>query len=263
MVMELPALLTWMLLVGGGLLSGLLNGCLGLGGMSVFLPVLIWIFRDAVPADGGLVPSALMNAFAAMVVMGLASWRSHHHQDNIRYPHLVPVASGSLLGTGIGFSAAAATGLFATMDVLFGIYLILAGIHSLMQGTESVPRETRTSGLLAIGIGGGFLGGIVGFNGNTVFIPLLRRSGLNIKEAIATGQVSGIVVALVMVLLLGATFGFNRLNASIFVPLSIAAIAGSHVGAAIKKRVGMNHMKFAFAGACSTAGLVLALKLTH
>lgn len=260
---NLPSPAVWMLLVWGGLVSGFLNGWLGLGGMSVFLPLLIWVFHDSFTARNALVGSALMNAFATMVVMGLASWRAHHVQENIRYPHVLPVASGSLLGTAAGFSIAAATGLFGTMDVLFGIYLVVTGLHSIVQSPEPPSRKTRTAPLFTIGVGGGLLGSIVGFNGNSVFITLLRRRGLNIKEAVATGQISGILVSVVMILFLGLNFGFSRLSPPVIAPLSVAAIAGSHFGAAIKMKLRMHHMKFAFAGVCSTTGLVLALKLTH
>lgn len=253
----------WWILILGGAFSGLLNGWLGLGGMSVFVPLLIWIFHGAVADHATLIPTVLINAFLPVVFIGAASWAVHHGQRNVRYVHVAPVALGAVAGTALGFSIAKVFGLLASMDVLFGVYLIAVGISSIWLRVESEHIEPNRARLVGIGIVGGTMGGLIGFNGNSVFIPSLRGCGLNVKEAIATGQIIGILVALLMTSGLGLMYGFERIDLSIGIGLSVAGIVGSYMGAWVKTFLSCKNMNFALVAAYLAAGLVLVSKIMH
>ena len=259
----LHTLQPWLLLVAGGVVSGLLNGCLGLGGMSVYMPLLIWLFK--VPGQEGalLLSTVLINAFCVMWAGGLITWLYHHQQANVHYPCVERVGVGAVLGACGGYPLALALGLIDNVDLLFGAYLVAIGIVSYVQSPS--PQVAMATGrrLFAVGASGGFLGSLVGFNGNSVFIPLLRHCGLNIKEAIATGQLIGMVVAAVMVMLLGATYGFGRIQGLVCLTLGLGGLAGSHLGARLKRSLSQRHVRSALTLSYVGAGLVLLLRLGH
>jgi uncharacterized membrane protein YfcA len=250
-------------LIACGVFAGILSGFLGLGGMSVYVPLLIWTLHTGLPDHTQLISAVLLNSFSVVVIVGLASWFSHHSHGTIRYRKVPVLSSGAALGTIFGYSMAIVTGLFASMDLLFGFYLIAIGLFSLLQNVESATHPPSRRGILGIGLAGGTVGGFVGFNGNSVFIPLLRNNGLNVKESMATGQLIGLTVSALMVSLIGLTFGFQNFRGDICSALAIGGFGGSYFGARLKRAFSFRHMNLALVASCWTSGGLLLLRLGH
>jgi uncharacterized membrane protein YfcA len=196
-------------------------------------------------------------------MVGLASWFSHHRHGTIHYQQLPVMCAGALFGTSVGYMAATGSGLFASMDLLFGSYLLAIGLYSLLQKVEGVARLQPTHGSFRIGLVGGTVGGFVGFNGNSVFIPLLRNTGLNVKQAMATAQLIGLAVSATMVGLIGMDFGLQHFRADICVALALGGFGGSYVGAWLKRTVSFGHMNAALVASCWVAGGFLLFRLGH
>jgi uncharacterized membrane protein YfcA len=253
----------WLLLIACGAFAGILSGFLGLGGMSVYVPLLIWTLHPGIADHAQLISAVLINSFSIVVIVGLASWVSHHGHGTIHYREVPVLSSGAALGTIFGYSMAIVTGLFASMDLLFGFYLLAVGLFSLIQKVDGAAHLRSPRGIFGIGLAGGCVGGFVGFNGNSVFIPLLRNNGLNVKESMATGQLIGLTVSTLMVFLIGLTFGFENLHADICSALAIGGFGGSYFGACLKRTISFKHMNLALVGSCWTAGGLLLLRLGH
>ena len=253
----------WLFLTASGIFAGILSGFLGLGGMSVYVPLLIWMLHPFFPNHAALISAVLINSFIVVVIVGLASWASHHRHGTIRYRTLPPLSVGASLGTVFGYSMAIATGLFASMDLLFGFYLLAVGSISLIQKMEGISRPTTHSGLFGMGLASGTVGGFIGFNGNSVLIPLLRTNGLNVKESMATGQLIGLIVSAMMVIMIGFTFGFRDIHVGLCSALAIGGFIGSYLGANIKQKASFRYTNMAFAASCWAAGGVLLLRFTH
>jgi len=117
--------------------------------------------------------------------------------------------------------------------------------------------------IFGIGLAGGVVGGFVGFNGNSVFIPLLRNNGLNVKESMATGQLIGLTVSALMVSLIGMTFGFQNIHWDICSALALGGFGGSYFGACLKRKFSFSHMNLALVASCWSAGGLLLLRLGH
>ena len=253
----------WLVLLLSGVFAGVLSGFLGLGGMSVYVPLLIWILHPGVSDHNALIAAVLINSFSVVVIVGFASWASHHRHGTIHYGKMKRLCAGASAGTILGYSMAILTGLFASMDLLFGSYLLAIGLISLFQKVDGKSSQATHYGNFGIGMAGGTVGGFIGFNGNSVFIPLLRNNGLNVKESMATGQLVGLTVSTMMVILIGMTFGFNQMNASICTALVMGGFVGSYLGATIKRKSSFSHMNLALVASCWTAGSVLLLRLAH
>jgi uncharacterized membrane protein YfcA len=253
----------WLALIASGVFAGILSGFLGLGGMSVYVPLLIWILHPGVPDHTLLISAVLINSFCVVVIVGLASWFSHHKQGTIHYRKLPVLSSGAALGTIFGYSMAIVTGLFASMDLLFGFYLMAVGLLSLLQKVESATHRHSPGSIFGIGLAGGMVGGFVGFNGNSVFIPLLRNNGLNVKESMATGQLTGLTVSALMASLVGLTFGYQNFHVGICSALAIGGFFGSYLGACFKRALSFSHMNLALVASCWIAGGFLLLRLGH
>jgi len=235
----------WLVLIVSGALAGFLNAFLGLGGMSIYVPLLIYILHTELGDRTQLISTVLINSFSVVVIVGLASWISDHSHKTIHYRKVPPLTSGATCGVIFGFSIAILTGLFGSMDLIFGFYLIAIGIFSLLQKIESAPNMYSYRNLFGIGLAGGALGAFAGFAGNSVFIPLLRDNGLNIKESIATAQLIGLEVAALMVLLIGMTFSFHNIHAGACIALAISGFGGSYLGGRLKKLISGSYINLA------------------
>lgn len=253
----------WLSLTTSGIFAGILSGFLGLGGMSVYVPLLIWMLHPFFPDHTALISAVLINSFIVVVIVGLASWASHHRHGNIQYRTLPRLGVGASLGTVFGYSMAIVTGLFSSMDLLFGFYLLAVGLVSLMQKMEGKPGPTAHSGIFGMGLASGTVGGFIGFNGNSVLIPLLRNNGLNVKQSMATGQLIGLIVSTMMVILIGSTSGFKDIHVGLCSALAIGGFVGSYLGAIIKQKASFQHTNMAFVASCWAAGGVLLLRWTH
>lgn len=252
-----------LILLASGILAGILSGFLGLGGMSVYVPFLIWALHPEIPDHAQLMSAVLINSFCVVIIVGISSWLSHQGHGTIHYRKLPLLASGAVLGATLGYCLALKTGLFASMDLFFGTYLLGIGMLSLIQKVDGLGRSPTPLGTLGIGLAGGTVGGFVGFNGNSVVIPLLRNNGLNVKESMATGQLVGLTVSTVMVILIAVNFGLDQMRYDVCAALAVCGFVGSYFGARLKKQVSLKFVNQALVASCLTTGAILVFRVTH
>jgi len=245
------------LILGAGWAAGFLNGLLGLGGMSIYMPTFICLLRPLYPESENLLPVVLANSFCVMLVVSIMSCAAHHKSRYVVSDKVPLISVGALSGALMGFELAHAGKLIADMDLLFGIYIVIVGLFSLAQPVEA--KFLRLSGRHCYGIGflSGMLGGLVGFNGNTVAIPLLRYCGLDLKSAVATGNFVGLAVSLALLCRLGVAIGFDRMDIFLCFTLAIGGLMGSPYGARIKVGLKPRWLNIAFCVACVSAGCII------
>jgi uncharacterized membrane protein YfcA len=253
----LPLLLTF-----GGL-AGVMSGLLGLGGNVVNVPLLLWLLRPFYSDHWHLLHAVLINAFFVLIIVGSASWYAHHAQDTIQYRKVPLLASGALLGAAIGFALSEYFGLLASMDLLFGTYLIGAGCLSLKQQLEKSECKPSRQGLFRTGLIGGVAGGFIGFSGNSVVIPILRKYGLDLKQSMATSNLIGLVISGVIVGSLGYLFSFQAFEPALCLVLVVSGLIGSQCGAFIKFRASSLHLNLALVTTYWISGAVLLSRIAH
>lgn len=203
-----------------GATIGLLGGMFGIGGGTVLVPVLLFLFdAQHFPAEHQL-HQALGTSMATIIFTALASLYKHHQHRAVNWPVVRTIAPGILLGTALGSLLATSipshfVGIFFALFVYFAAAQILFDIKP--------PAQRQLPGKLAIrlfGIFAGTLSSLVSIGGGTVVIPFLLWSNLTIRQAIGTSAAISFPVAV------GGTAGYvlTGLNVAGLPPLSLGYV---------------------------------------
>lgn len=257
--------------------AGVLSGWVGLGGMSIFMPMLFWLASHGGWGPEAGVPLLVWIIANSISVMGLNSavavlnyrWNALKTNPNVRVIDL-DIFSRTIGWAGIaaiaGMAAAIGTNAIGSADLWFGLYLIGIGCYNLwLHFYPSAAKDACPTNLALAGIVGGGVAGFVGFNGNSMFIPLLRYLGFCSKPAIATAQFLGLVIAVllsVLFLLYGALNHMNIFNLKLMMVLAVPSCLASIGGAALKKKCDPATVNLAQALAYLVFGINLAAELS-
>jgi uncharacterized protein len=178
-------------LVCGGLLSGMLAGILGIGGGSILVPLMVYLGSTPISAIGTSSLAILLTSLSGSLQnwrMGYINWAK---VGSLGLPALIAAQFGAALAQYI--PAAWLLFGFATL-MLTNIYLV--GLKQRLSTVESVAPATSRQKLLAGIITGslaGLVAGLVGVGGGAIMVPLqMLLLGETIKVAIQTSL--GVVV---------------------------------------------------------------------
>lgn len=257
----------WVILFSG-CLAGLLNGWLGLGGMSIFIPTLIIAF-GGVASGTDLMLMVLGNAFVVSLVNSLVSWASYHRHQTVNYAVLRYSQPSAVIGAVIAFAGAIAFQFVSVADRFFGAYLVLMAALVWWMDRRNIEREAREISprkQIGFGFAGGIASGLIGFNGNSFFTPALRKAGLGIKQSVATAQVLGASIAATAAVTIAAysfAFGVKVFVFKWIASLAVSSSVFSVIGAAIKRRMHHQKLSWAVSFAYAVTGGVLVTGILH
>lgn len=179
-----------------GALAGVLAGLLGVGGGLVFVPALYYAFQSMGFHQGLLLHLALGTSLATILFVSLSSIRAHHRRGAVRWPLVVQLAPGILLGTLFGSVVADHLSTFWLQRV-FCLFAIGVGLQMLL--AAQAHGRFDLPGRLGQGLAGGIIGGVsalVGIGGGSLTVPYLTACRLSIREAVATSSACGLPIAL-------------------------------------------------------------------
>jgi len=208
-------------LIALGLASGLLIGCIGIGGV-ILVPALVFV--GAIPIQRAI-PAALL----AYIVSGLVATVIFAQQKSIRWS----MAAWLCLAAG----PAAFAGAWAVkntsprlLEITIGLLTMLSGINSLRRDkhAESPTAEISVPLLLVIGAGTGFASSVTGTGGPLVLVPILMAMKLPVLTVIGLSQAIQLPIAIV------GTFGnylYGELDWYLGLVLALALMVGSWQGA--------------------------------
>lgn len=185
-----------------GACVGIFAGMFGIGGGTILVPVLLFLFEaQHFPADN-LLHLALGTSMATIIFTSLASLRKHHQLGAVNWRVVRNITPGILIGTGIGalFAAGASPrfmGMFFAMFVYFAAFQILFDKHP--HASRQLPGS---AGMTLAGIFTGWLSSMVSIGGGTVVVPFLLWCNVALKNAIGTSAAIGFPVAI------GGTAGY-------------------------------------------------------
>jgi uncharacterized membrane protein YfcA len=204
-----------------GLASGLLIGCIGIGGV-ILVPALV--FLGGIPIHRAI-PAALL----AYVVSGLVATVIFARQKSIRW--------SMALWLCLAAAPAAFAGAWAVknadarlLEILIGGLTTISGINSLRreQRVEAANDLVATPLLLLIGAGTGFTSSMSGTGGPLVLVPILMALNLPVLTVIGLSQAIQLPIAIV------GTFGnylYGELDWYLGCLLALALMIGSWQGA--------------------------------
>ncbi len=180
-----------LILVLGGLVSGMLAGILGIGGGSVLVPLMVYLGFTPINAIGTSSLAILLTSLSGSIQnwrMGYIDWGKI---SSLGLPALLAAQIGAALAPYIpapwllfGFAALMLTNIY-----LVGLKQQLIGVKSsVIATTWQKLRANTITGVLA-----GLVAGLVGVGGGAILVPLqMLLLGETIKVAIQTSL--GVVV---------------------------------------------------------------------
>ena len=249
-----PLIIVGLLVLGS--FTGLMAGMFGIGGSMLMVPFMTWFMgRMGVPADWQ-VHAAIGTALATLCFSSLSSVRAHHKRGAVRWPVVVALTPGILLGS--YFGAWIATQLNRrVLAVLFGSFVCFSAWQMIV---NRKPKPSRAlpgrSGMLAAGGVIGTLSGLLGAGGGFVSVPFMVWCNVVIHNAVATSAALGFPIAVAgtaSYILNGwhvpgmppNSIGFLYLPA--VVVISIASVSTAPLGARIAHSMDTTALKRAFA----------------
>ena len=230
-----PLAASLLLLCGGGMLSGLLAGLLGIGGALVTIP-LLYLALPALGIAAAQVPAtAVATALMAMVPITLmAAWQQQRHGAietgwlrRMAGPMTVGAACGALLAAALNGPVLAL--LFALQSCWYGARLLLdrCGVDSGADERSVWQRLARLPLWLAAPPMAAFCA-CVGMGGGSIVTPFLLRQRVPFRHAVATAGALNLCIALAGSL----AFALSNVSASgaaACLPAAVVLAAGAIV----------------------------------
>jgi uncharacterized membrane protein YfcA len=258
------------LLLGG--FTGLLAGMFGIGGGSVLVPALIFIFYGMGFDDSIVVYLAIGTSLTSIFFSALSSAYSHHLKQSVEWRLVTSLSIGMVAGALIGSR-------FATsinnddLKLIITLFLLAVGaemIFSYMQLLISKTKKVLSISNITAPFHGtwiGFLSSIIGIGGGSFTTPLMIAGGYNIRKGIGTAAACGAPIAIAGALgymyfgqdnpnLPNATSGFIFWPAVI--GISCTSILTAKVGANFSHSVSEKNLKRSFGFFLMIIGILVA-----
>jgi uncharacterized membrane protein YfcA len=183
-----------------GCVTGLTTVLFGFGGGFITVPVVYAVLFGSVRGDAMHV--AVATSTAVMIVNATVATIGQARAGRLRRDYLWPLVAFIGLGAVLGALAGLETS-DLILRILFAAYLALTILDSLLRrgflGTEGVeqpsPLSRATSTLGGVGVGA--VASFLGVGGSVMTVPLLRRRGLPMADAVALANPLTIPVAVV------------------------------------------------------------------
>ncbi|MCY4048188.1 MAG: sulfite exporter TauE/SafE family protein [Hyphomicrobiales bacterium] len=190
-----------LLLVFGALLAGIasggLAGLLGVGGGTITVAFLYYIFSSLGVAPDHRMHLAIGTSLATIIPVSLHSMHGHRKAgavdaDLFRGYWLAPLLAGAILGGALnGYVPDAALRIgFAAFIAVIGVYYIAAG-----QTRPLAPHLPPGIGRWALGCGNGLISSSFGVGGGALGVVAMTAHAVPIHKAVGTSAGFGAVIA--------------------------------------------------------------------
>ncbi|WP_309544671.1 sulfite exporter TauE/SafE family protein [Alkalilimnicola ehrlichii] len=178
-----------------GTAAGLISGLFGVGGGTVIVPVLLFVFALSGFPDANLMHLAVGTSLAAIVLTSISSVRAHMRLGGVLWPIFWRLLPGIIVGSLLGAVIADLLSSEALRNI-FGVFLILVGAQMLLAGMPSAHRQLPgTVGLVVGGTGIGTLSAMLGIGGGSLTVPWLAWCGTQMRKAVGTSAACGLPIA--------------------------------------------------------------------
>jgi len=184
-----------------GVTAGIVGGLLGIGGCSIMLPALYFLFKYSLP-------KAIGTTITAVIVTALSGAAAHIKMKNVDFQTAKIISFMGALGAIIGsilFIFLAKN--IALLSIIVGLAFIYTSIRMIIEGVKrksrkitsnenKIPGSTTSKGVLGFIIG--ILTGIIGLGGGYALVPsFIYFLKSPVKIAVGTSLASFISMALI------------------------------------------------------------------
>ena len=183
-----------------GACTGLLAGMFGIGGGSILVPSLIFIFFGMGFDSSIIILMAIGTSLASIFFSAISSALSHHNKNSVEWSLVAPLSMGMIVGAVIG-AGYAATLSNDNLKWIITIFLIVIGIEMISGFTQALAKKDKS--IISVsksivplhGSWIGFLSSIIGIGGGSFTTPLMIAGGYNIRKGIGTAAACGVPIA--------------------------------------------------------------------
>ena len=181
--------------MGLGLVTGLLAGMLGIGGGSVVVPALVFVFGKEHLAPGLAMKLAIGPSLASILFTSLAAIRAQQKRGAIDWSVAAPLGLATLVGSlASGYLAGFLPGVL--LKEIFGVFLTLVGLQVFADWRPAAHwRLPARPALMGVGVGIGALSAILGIGGGSLTVPFLTACNVDMRRAIAISATLGLPIA--------------------------------------------------------------------
>ncbi|MFO7845567.1 MAG: sulfite exporter TauE/SafE family protein [Balneolaceae bacterium] len=243
-----------------GIFTGMLAGIFGIGGGTLFTPVLFLMFTSIGVEQpvAWTIGTSLFCTFAAALSSSLQQAK---HKNSFTSAGL---QIGLLGAGGVYLGKMVSTSTFYTEEVFVSVFALLLvfvaylfyrrgkSTHVIESSSEPVPLNRSA----IVGLGGGFVAALAGVGGGVVIVPSLNLGfRMNIAKAVSISSLAVLIISLSGWLQFalfsgtaqGATnyvIGFVDFGTAL--PLIIGAFAGGFLGVSAGQKIPQNKRQVAF-----------------
>lgn len=186
-----------------GVVTGYAAGLFGIGGGSIMVPVLYFVFSFLGVPEEILMHCAVATSSAVIIVGSLRSVRTHHQHGAVDWGLLWPgnplQSWGLWIGAGALFAAWYLGKILSgdQLSLIFGVVALVISLQFIF-GRPSWKLRDSVPGGLARPIGGGGIGiisSLMGIGGGALSVSLMLMCAVPIKRAIATAAGIGAFIS--------------------------------------------------------------------
>jgi uncharacterized protein len=235
----------WIALLG--ILSGLMVGCIGIGGV-ILVPALVFL-------SGVAIQIAIPAAMFAYILSGLVATAVFARNKSINWRMASSLCIG---GTPAAFAGAWAVNVVdgRWLAGCLGLLTLVSGVNSLRPQTHAeIDRATLSRGvLLVVGTVTGFLSSLTGTGGPLLLVPILLSMRLGVLASVGLSQIFQLPVAI------AATAGnlvYGKLDLALGVVLAVSLSGGSWFGAELAHAVPRTTLRAIVSSALVIIGLIV------
>ena len=181
----------WLVYLVLGAFVGFFSGLLGIGGGSVMVPVLAFVFAANQFTPSSVLHLALGTAMATLVLTSASSAITHHRHQAVNWTLVYKIAPGVLIGT---FGGALIVGYLnlAILSVLFTLLIYFLATKMLIDSKPITNSELPGIGTLSLVGGGiGLISSLTATGGATLVVTYLVKRQISIHNAIGTAAAIG------------------------------------------------------------------------
>lgn len=209
----------WFIVAGG--LAGVISGLLGLGGGTVIVPALSFIFAKHmhVPQDM-VMHMAMGTSLCIMIFTSQASVWSHIGRSYRAWPFFKRLLPFLMLGTVMGGVLADALSMHA-LKRLFGCFLLVMALQPLLRISKQPKKWVLplwVHQLVSVGIG--CCSGLLGIGGGALIIPYLSHCRIHLRKIISIAALCSLSASVCGT----ATVIFTGFNNSYHMPWSLGYV---------------------------------------
>ncbi len=186
-----------------GVVTGYAAGLFGIGGGSIMVPVLYFVFSFLGVPNDILMHCAVATSSAVIIVGSIRSVKTHHQHGAVDWALLWPgnplKSWGLWIGAGALFAAWYLGKILSgnQLSVIFGVVAFVISLQFIF-GRPNWKLRDSVPGGIALPIGGGGIGmisSLMGIGGGALSVSLMMMCAVPIKRAIATASGIGAFIS--------------------------------------------------------------------